>query len=266
MDRVVYEKWNKVHVSPRSTLGFAPHLHDELEIVLIDSGPITAYVDDQEYSLENGALCIMFPNQLHSYVDHFFANEKNNYIMIFSSDILRSFSVDFDDKIPKNPVITDPEILNDVRKYLKEACEFSRSKAQFSTEALNAFSVLVLSKILPCLSLESARHLQKNISADIFTYCNKNFCENISLETISKELNVSKDHISRLFREKFHTSFKTYISGLRVGRAKKLLKTTNNSITEIASLSGFNTIRSFNRTFSDITGLSPSQYRNKHSN
>ncbi len=266
MDRVVYEKWNHVHVSPRSGLGFVPHMHDELELVLVNSGSVTAYVDGQEYTLEKGALCIMFPNQLHSYVDRFVPNEESNYILIFSSDILRSFSVDYNKKLPKNPVIYDAGVLRDVERYLKEACTLSASKEQFISEGLNAFALLILSKILPHLEFENAHHLQKNVSADIFTYCNEKFTENISLETISKELNVSKDHITRLFREKFHTNFKAYINTLRINKAKKMLKTTNCSITDIASLSGYNTIRSFNRAFLEVAGVTPSQYRNKSNN
>lgn len=264
MKRVIYERWGNVHVSPRVGLGFSPHMHDELEIVLVNSGSVTAYIDDCEYTLEKGALCVIFPNQLHSYVDNFTSTEPNNYIMIFSSDVLASFSIDFMKRTPKDPVIRDKEILSVIERYFEEAVQIKNAGEQFSAKALNAYSMLILSKVLPLFEFKTARHLQKDVSADIFAYCNSNFCEDISLEKMAKDLNVSKEHIMRLFRERLRTSFRAYINQLRIDKAKKLLKTTDHSVTEIASLSGYNTIRSFNRAFLDIVGLSPTEYRNKH--
>ncbi len=99
-----------MHVAKRAGLSFAPHMHDEIEITCIKKGPVTAYVDDSEYTLKDGCLLITFPNQLHSYVDRVKETELKNYIMIFKSSVLKNFSTDFDNLVPETPIITDKEI------------------------------------------------------------------------------------------------------------------------------------------------------------
>ena len=262
MDKIFYEHWGSaVHVAKRSELSFAPHLHDEMEIVYVHKGPVTAYVDGTEYTLENGCLCAMFPNQLHSYVDGVTPPTQGNFIIIFKSDILKTFGNDFINKVPKNPIITDPCVLECVRKYFEAAVDIASGNHPYRTEMLNAHAMLILAVLLPHFEYKNAKTLQKDASADIFAYCNRNFSEDISLDTISEELNISKTHIMRLFRERFHTSFRAYINHLRIDKAKKLLKTTSLSVTEISISVGYNTIRSFNRAFSELCGVSPRDYR-----
>ncbi|MBR5507608.1 MAG: helix-turn-helix transcriptional regulator [Clostridia bacterium] len=83
----------------------------------------------------------------------------------------------------------------------------------------------------------------------------------ISIDQISKDLKISKSCISHTFSEKFRIPFRTYINTLRLREAVKLLENTSKSITEIAAESGFETIRTFNRSFTQSFGISPSQYR-----
>lgn len=265
MDKVIYERWGSAtHVAKRSNLGFAPHMHDEIEITYIKKGPVTAYVDDSEYTLKDGCLLITFPNQLHSYVDRVKETELKNYIMIFKSDVLKNFSADIDTLVPENPTVTDKELLLKVESIFEEACLLNEQNAEYKFQALNAYATLILQKILPSFNLKKTRKLQKDASADIFTYCNKHFCDDISLETMSKEINISKEHIMRIFRERFRTNFRAYINRLRIDRAKNLLKATDRSITEISSEVGYNTIRTFNRVFFSFTGITPSDYRQQN--
>ena len=262
MNKIIFEHWvPAVHVSKRAGLSFAPHMHDEVEITYIKKGPVTAYVDDSEYTLKNGCLLITFPNQLHSYVDHKKEDERKNYIMIFKSSVLKNFSADIDSLVPENPIITDKDILAKIEAIFEEACLLNAQDSEYKFQALNAYATLILQKILPSFKFKKIRKLQKDASADIFTYCNKHFCDDISLEKMSKEINISKEHIMRIFRECFHTNFRAYVNRLRIYKAKNLLKNTDYSITEISSEVGFNTIRTFNRVFFSFTGQTPSEYR-----
>lgn len=262
MNKVIYERWGTaVHVARRDELAFAPHMHDEVELVYIKNGPVTAYVDDKEYTLKDGSLLVIFPDQLHSYVDCVIEKELVNYIMIFKSSVLKIFSAEFDNVIPENPLILDKEILDEIVPLFDEACKINEKEPEYLAQALNAYAMLILQKALPALTYKKARNVSKDVAADIFAYCNKNFCEDISLESISKEISISKEHIMRVFREKFHTNFRSYINHMRINKAVNLLQTTDKSVTEISIAVGYNTIRTFNREFFTITGKTPSEYR-----
>jgi AraC-like DNA-binding protein len=56
-------------------------------------------------------------------------------------------------------------------------------------------------------------------------------------------------------------NFCDYINSLRLAEAEKILNNKSYTITEIAGMSGFSTIRTFNRAFLKKYGISPSAYR-----
>jgi transcriptional regulator GlxA family with amidase domain len=58
-----------------------------------------------------------------------------------------------------------------------------------------------------------------------------------------------------------HMSFPSYLSGIRVKSAASLLLDDDLSITECAFRAGFQSTTAFNKTFHDVTGYSPREYR-----
>ena len=83
------------------------------------------------------------------------------------------------------------------------------------------------------------------------------------MEEVADKLCISRSTVSHLFNERLAMNFCDYINSLRLSDAVKLLKNGKNTITEISDLSGFSTIRTFNRAFLKRYGISPSEYR-KH--
>ena len=70
-------------------------------------------------------------------------------------------------------------------------------------------------------------------------------------------------YLTEKFRKETGQSLSAYIRSAKVERAKTLLKTTRLSVREIADKLAFNTPNYFIRTFRDITGYSPAQYRKR---
>ncbi|MGN1059550.1 MAG: helix-turn-helix domain-containing protein, partial [Clostridia bacterium] len=73
---------------------------------------------------------------------------------------------------------------------------------------------------------------------------------------------LSRDYIARKFREKTHIRLNDYINLVRVDEAKVQLAETNHLISDIAERVGFSNYRTFVRIFTNVTGISPKQYRN----
>jgi len=80
--------------------------------------------------------------------------------------------------------------------------------------------------------------------------------------TVSSNINISKRNLQRKLQQA-GTSFKTLLNELRLDLAKKYLRNSNLSLTDIAFLLGFSEYSSFSRAFKKWTGLNPSQYRDK---
>jgi AraC-like DNA-binding protein len=83
----------------------------------------------------------------------------------------------------------------------------------------------------------------------------------LSLTIIQQELKISSTSISKIIKHNFNLSFKKYINQIRLNEAKRLLKDSNLSISEIAYKVGYNNVSHFNRVFKQEFDISPSDYK-----
>ena len=96
-------------------------------------------------------------------------------------------------------------------------------------------------------------------------YIQCNYSENISIEQIAKNLNISFYYMCHLFKEVTGITVSVFRNECRIAKAKRLLVETNKSITEIAILCGFESPAYFSKVFTNQTGLSPTHFRSKKS-
>ncbi len=94
----------------------------------------------------------------------------------------------------------------------------------------------------------------------IRTFVERNYT-NVSLETIANEMCLSEKYVSRMFKKKNKTSFRTYKLDLKIERAKKLLEETSYNVTQISEQLGYQNPESFMRIFRKLAGMTPTQYR-----
>ncbi len=85
--------------------------------------------------------------------------------------------------------------------------------------------------------------------------------ENLSLEKVAGMVNTSTYYFCKLFKKATGMTFTEYLGRSRVERAKELLTNPNLRVSEIAFEVGFESLSQFNRTFRQIAGCSPTQYR-----
>lgn len=83
----------------------------------------------------------------------------------------------------------------------------------------------------------------------------------LSLKSISAQLNVNPNYFATLFRKECGCTLTEYVNGQRIDRAFALLKKTGKPVQEIASECGFSDANYFIRLFKRRTGLTPNQYR-----
>jgi AraC family transcriptional regulator len=94
-----------------------------------------------------------------------------------------------------------------------------------------------------------------------FEYINAHLSENVSLASVSKELEISQFHFCRLFKQSTGITPHTYLIQQRVERAKQLLKRKEGTMLDIAIECGFANPSHFAKHFRKHTGVSPKQFR-----
>ncbi|MDO4490994.1 MAG: AraC family transcriptional regulator [Lachnospiraceae bacterium] len=83
----------------------------------------------------------------------------------------------------------------------------------------------------------------------------------LSLKSVSAQLNVNPSYFSNLFRKEIGCTYTDYVNRQRIDRALILLKTTNKLVQDISADCGFSDTNYFIRLFKKNTGQTPSQYR-----
>jgi len=92
-------------------------------------------------------------------------------------------------------------------------------------------------------------------------YISKNYEKPIDLDNIAEELGITKIYFCYLFKKETGTNFISYLNNYRIDKAKKLLRTTDLKVGEIANSVGFKNFQYFSLIFKKITGKSPGDFR-----
>ena len=92
-------------------------------------------------------------------------------------------------------------------------------------------------------------------------FINDNYRTDIRLAAAAREAGMSLAHFSRIFKKVIGLSYQDYLNSRRITKAKHLLRTSAQSVTEIAASLGFADPTGFGRIFKKLTGHTPSAFR-----
>ena len=92
-------------------------------------------------------------------------------------------------------------------------------------------------------------------------YIRHHYREDINRDDVANIAYVTPNYLSKLFTQKIGMNMREYINLLRVNEAKRLLLTTDDNISDIASNLGYNNISYFSTVFRKICGMSPAEWR-----
>ena len=95
----------------------------------------------------------------------------------------------------------------------------------------------------------------------ITKYIEENYSDaNLNVNGIGNELGITPSYMSKIFKEKTGKTIPDTINRIRIEKAKELLNNPEYRIEDISNMIGFGSVRTFNRTFKTITGVSPSEF------
>lgn len=125
-------------------------------------------------------------------------------------------------------------------------------------------------------SIDFVTTLTQTVSANIYSgnsaivqqainFIRRHFTGSINLLDIAESIHVNPTYLSTLFKAEMGKSIVEYINEIRLNYAAKLLKSTNDSITEVALQCGFNGFSYFSRLFKEKFNDTPRQYRKLNS-
>ncbi len=111
------------------------------------------------------------------------------------------------------------------------------------------------------LAKESAAASGYGAILDVLNYIEDHYMEELRMEDLARLSHMSISNFRRKFQSCMNTAPAEYINLVRVEKACKMLRMTEDGVKEIAVKSGFCTTETFIRNFKKLTGLSPLQWK-----
>ena len=95
-------------------------------------------------------------------------------------------------------------------------------------------------------------------------YIDANYSKNITLDLLAEITHINKFYLAHSFTEYLGQSPISYLTYKRLSASKELLTSSNLSIAQVASSTGFSSQSYFSQIFRKETGMTPQQYRKAH--
>ena len=91
-------------------------------------------------------------------------------------------------------------------------------------------------------------------------YVDDHLSDMLTLQALCKQFGISQTYLSRLFRKYAGQSFNSYLTLIRMEKAKVLLSESDMLIKDVAAMVGYADQFYFSRLFRSLTGVSPTEY------
>jgi len=273
----INECWNSISVSFAEPweLPFTVHSgeRDDYEIYLMEKGAGTFTVGGREFSMKRGDVIFLRTN-----VENSFVTEGDNDFRFALVTFLIEGSNPCKDRL--NQALTNekahvisPKAYDDARELLYEI-----QRAFLIRETHYDFEIKLLLGRLAALLAAPDIKLAENDSDSlrsrsaakyvnqVVEFLQNNYSRTFSLEELGEYVGLHPRYLSSLYADYTGRTIWESLNLIRLERAKRMLVSTDLTITEIALDNGFNDAQYFSRRFSADAGISPRNYRNIHRN
>lgn len=249
-----------LHKAHFNNYGFDKHVHEDYTIGVIFEGQMDAFVDGTKKQLNKASIITINPDETHACQTKYKEGYKHYSIYLKPNFIKKLQDENFFDKeliFSKGSLQNEYLAANLIRLIAQNENNLS-SKLDFECQMVSTLNTLFLSNSKAKLQLSLSSHDKMIEKAKEFI--NDNISNDLSLDDISNELDISKYHFLRLFKQKTFLSPHSYLMLKRIEKAKDSLQ-KGESLVNTAYMCGFNDQSHLNRRFKSQVGITPGEYR-----
>ena len=253
IEHIESDSENYFHRVGADNVNFPPHVHLYYELIICTGGEITVTINaSHQYVLKENDATLVFPFQIHSLS----STNSSHIAFIFSSNYIQAYDQERKGLAPTNNMFHLTENLTSDMVALEDTSpRFEIMGCLYRT----------CSRFHESAAYTSSRADDNSAISQIFTFVEKNFNKECSLEALAKETGYEYTYLSHCFKDFTGIPYSQYVHMLRLNYAGLLLSQTKISVLECSLECGYNSIRSFNRNFIEHYKTTPLNYRKKHS-
>ncbi len=239
-------------------LDYPSRFHKQVEIGFITDGQATLSVEEETYQLQKGDLYLAFPNVVHS----LFASQAKAIVFIAEAELFPSLSRKLSHFKPKTPILRKDKIPPTVEHLFLRLAALAEENLDPHPELFSGYANAILGEVLLGAELEE-RSGDDDLLQSMMLFLLDHYTKDISLDEMAKAVGYSKWYLSKVISSTFRCNFRTLVNSYRISMAQSLLLSTRDSINSIAYECGFKNQSSFNRVFLEVSGVTPSVFRQK---
>lgn len=255
--------------SPGSVEPIPKHAHADYQFALCVDQPGEYHYRGTWHQIPKDSLSIIHPGEIHAPSETTYLSAPANYWMMSAPEtILQAVASEVTEGSTGIPFFAEPFISNQeiIRAYANLHCLIEQPATQLEQDSalLSLLTQLIMrhAQNQPAIApVKSARPAVQRVEE----FLRDHFAENVSLEQLTEIAQLTRFHLCRAFRHEIGLAPHTYQMQLRVDYAKRLLN-QKQTISDVATMTGFYDQSHFGRHFKRITGVTPSRYLSQSNN
>ncbi len=245
IDGITYEFPYTMHERDLTSFTIPWHWHEELEFNYAYKGSVIVETVNRTYAIRQGEACFINTNIMNTKRKAEGTSSAIEHAHLFHPILLAGHYRSIFETKYLNPVLQNQSIEVIIIK------EDTESRKEF-LELLHSLT-----------RMRQAVHTHERIK-DILSFIHKHYQENITVASISEYANIRPKECIRSFKNAFHQTPVDYLIHYRIEQAKRLLRETDESVTNIAFMTGFHNSAYFGKMFKKLTGMTPGKFRQTH--
>jgi len=262
------------HLKKNKAIVHKPHKHNFFLCVLFTSGSGKHEIDFNTYAIKTGSVFFLKPGQTHYWTFNskpegfIFFHSQDFYEFYFSNKKVNHFPFYYSYKNPPH-IILKPEVLPIILPKFKELYnEYSQKNEYVKEKIISLINLLYIdltrlyinstpSEIVITSSyLQTLRLLEQHIESY--------YKEKKSAAFYANTLNITAKHLNRITKTTLNKTTTELITERILLEAKRLIVHSNNSLSNIAELLGYEDYSYFSKIFKKNTKITPIQFKKKY--
>ena len=246
------------------------HFHDGHQLIYVKKGSARVTVSGKPYDATAGTLVLIGRLESHEICNQ--SSDYSRYTVQIGPDILR-YSELLGERLIS--VLTNrPEQFRhavnlsaepQVEMILKKMVGESQKNDPLSCQML----LFMLGQLLVLCCRAYPQQLPENtlnlrLVQQVQDYIERNAAQKLTLAELAEQFHMSQSYLSHLFKDTTGSSVVAYLTAYRLLMAKRYLAQTDLEIGAVVERCGFSDNSNFSRSFKQVTGLSPSQFRKQY--
>lgn len=268
------EPFKLFHLTDHVMKTYDCHYHDFYKIMLFLSGEVDYFIEGVTYRLEPSDIVLVGAGEVHRPMIRSTAPYER-IILYVSPEFLTSYSGEdysldacFQKQTKKAepvPVLrTSSSSVHDLFR-LCAKLESSLSDKEYASELYNrCLLVQLLVELNRCFLNDSSRYIETGSSnqkiTEILHYINEHLCDDLSIETLSKQFFISRRYLMHIFKEETGYSIGKYVNAKRLFSARDKIR-HGMSLNEACFSSGFRHYSTFTRSYYRMFQTTPGTFK-----